>query len=200
MGDDRPGRVDRQLLARDLEDEGAESIERRKLVQPGARTEVLPRVNQACEHRVRVPKELPRLAIGDRGAPAGRSFHAHALSLLSLGSSAKTRARGQQEGGRGEGTKESASVSAGAPSTLRRCRGRKTAAATSPIAQNAPATTKPPLKPWVSATGRGEPESSALVKRLVETAERIAGPSEPPTRSAAFSTPPPSPPPPGRPP
>jgi hypothetical protein len=50
-----------------------------------------------------------------------------------------------------------------------------------PIEQSTAPTTKAPLKPWVSATGSGEPEWRALVKRLVETEERIARPSEPPT-------------------
>ena len=40
---------------------------------------------------------------------------------------------------------------------------------------------KAPLKPWVSARDAGEPESSALVTLLVDTEERIARPSAPPT-------------------
>ena len=77
MRDDRPGRADRQLLARDLEDERPEGIERRKLVHPGPRTEVRPRVDQPREHRVRLPKELARLGIG-------RGRRRHRLSNLSV--------------------------------------------------------------------------------------------------------------------
>jgi hypothetical protein len=43
--DDRPGRGDGQLLARDLEDERREGIERWKLVHPGPRAEIRPRVD-----------------------------------------------------------------------------------------------------------------------------------------------------------
>jgi hypothetical protein len=80
MRDDRAGRADGELLARDLEDERAEGIERRKLVEPGPWAEIRARVDQPREHRVRVPKELARLGIGDRGPLAGWSIHAHALA------------------------------------------------------------------------------------------------------------------------
>src|SRR2546421_930388 len=80
MRDDRPGRADRQLLARDLEDERPEGIEWRKLVHPGPRAEVRPRVDQPREHRVGLPKEVARLGIGNRGSLAGWSLHAHRFS------------------------------------------------------------------------------------------------------------------------
>src|SRR5581483_2683118 len=65
--DDRAGRGDRQLLARDLEDERAEGVERRQLVEPGPRTEIRPGVDQLREDRVRLAEELLRLGVGDRG-------------------------------------------------------------------------------------------------------------------------------------
>src|SRR5580765_8312236 len=80
MRDDRPGRSDGQLLACDLEDERAEGIERRELVQPGARTEVRPRVDEPREHRVRLTQEFARLGIGNRGSLEGWSLHAHVLA------------------------------------------------------------------------------------------------------------------------
>jgi hypothetical protein len=70
MRDDRAGRGDRQLLARDLEDERPEGVERWELVLPCAGTEVRTRVDQPCQNRVRVAEELPSLAVGERGAPA----------------------------------------------------------------------------------------------------------------------------------
>src|SRR5690348_8852625 len=84
MRDDRPGRADRELLARDLEDERPEGIERRKLVHPGPRPEVRPRVDQLREHRVRPSKELARLRIGNRGSLSRWSVHAHALTSRSV--------------------------------------------------------------------------------------------------------------------
>src|SRR5262249_37822792 len=71
MRDDCPGRDDRQVLARDLEDERPKRVERRKLVHPGPRTEVRPRVNQPRKHRIRIPKEVARPGIGERGSLAG---------------------------------------------------------------------------------------------------------------------------------
>ena len=63
--DDRAGRGDRELLARDLEDECPEGVERRKFLQPGARTEVGPRVDDASENWVGFPQNLePAVAIG----------------------------------------------------------------------------------------------------------------------------------------
>jgi hypothetical protein len=50
-------------LARDLEDERPERVKRGKLVQPGPRTEVRPRINQPRENRIRLAKELARLGI-----------------------------------------------------------------------------------------------------------------------------------------
>ena len=89
MRDDRPGRADRQLLARDLEDERPEGIERRKLVHPGPRTEVRPRVDQPREHRIRLPEELARIGIGKRGSYAGWShprscFSSRSVSTMSM--------------------------------------------------------------------------------------------------------------------
>src|SRR5206468_4728515 len=78
MRDDRPRRVDRKLLAGDLEDERPERVERRKLVHPGPRSEIRPRVDQPREHGVRLSKKLARLGIGNRGLPAGWDVHAHA--------------------------------------------------------------------------------------------------------------------------
>jgi hypothetical protein len=53
------------LLAGDLEDERSEGVERRELVGPGPWTEVRPRVDEASENRIGVPKELARSGIGD---------------------------------------------------------------------------------------------------------------------------------------
>ena len=91
MRDDRPGRADGQLLARDLEDERAEGVEWRKLVQPGARTEVRPRVDQPREHRIGVAQELARLA-GLRllrvacgiGAVHAHTFSSRSVSTISI--------------------------------------------------------------------------------------------------------------------
>ena len=80
VSDDRPRRGDRQLLAGDLEDERAEGVERRKLVQPGAGTEVGPLVDQPREHRVGAPQELARRTIDRHGSHAGGGVHAHACS------------------------------------------------------------------------------------------------------------------------
>ena len=57
------------------------------------------------------------------------------------------------------------------------------------MAQRMPATMKAPLNPWVRATGSAEPPCRALVTRLVETEERIAKPSEPPTCWVVLSSP-----------
>src|SRR5437588_2380037 len=65
---DRPRRADGKLLTRDLEDQGSERVERGQLVHPRPRTEVRPRVDQACEHRIGVSKKRSRLATGDRGS------------------------------------------------------------------------------------------------------------------------------------
>jgi hypothetical protein len=82
--DDRAGRADRELLAGDLEDERPEGVKRRKLVHPRPRPEIRPRVDQPREHRVRVPKELARLGIGNRGSLTDWSPHAHAFSSPSV--------------------------------------------------------------------------------------------------------------------
>src|SRR5437868_4545680 len=81
MRDDRPGRGDRQLLARDLEDERPESIEWRKLVHPGSWAETRARNDQLREYGVRLPQELARLAIGERGSLARSAFDAHSGTL-----------------------------------------------------------------------------------------------------------------------
>ena len=60
---------------------------------------------------------------------------------------------------------------------------------TPPTAHSAAAMPKAPLKPCVSATGSGEPASSAFVTRVAETVLRIARPSEPPTCWVVFSSP-----------
>src|SRR6266436_7353455 len=83
-GHDRPCRGDGQLLAGYLEDERPECIERGKLVQPGPGTETGPRVDETRENRIRVPKELPGLAIRDRSPPAGLGVDAHSLSRRSV--------------------------------------------------------------------------------------------------------------------
>src|SRR5262249_19886943 len=80
MRDDRSGRPDRQLLARDLEDERPERIERRKLVHPGAWTEVWMRVDHACEHGIGLAEELSRLGVGERGTTSSSRVHAHSCS------------------------------------------------------------------------------------------------------------------------
>src|ERR1700730_14561061 len=66
----RPGRGYGKLLTRGLEDQGSERIERRELVHPRPWTEVRPRVDQAREHRIGVPKKRSRRAVGDRGSLA----------------------------------------------------------------------------------------------------------------------------------
>jgi hypothetical protein len=66
-GEDRPGRLDGQLLAGYLEHERPERIQLRKLVHPGPRTEVRPRVDQAREDGIRLPEELPPLRIREGG-------------------------------------------------------------------------------------------------------------------------------------
>src|SRR5690348_12443276 len=82
MGDDRPGRGDRELLARDLKDERPESIEWRKLVHPGTRPEVRPRVDQSREHGISSVKKLACLAIGERGSLTATAVDAHPGSPL----------------------------------------------------------------------------------------------------------------------
>jgi hypothetical protein len=51
------------------------------------------------------------------------------------------------------------------------------------------ATVNPPLNPCVSATGSAAPPRSASLKRVVETVERIASPSDPPTCCVVLSRP-----------
>src|SRR4051812_39884066 len=80
-GHDRPRRGDGKLLARDLEDQRPECVERWKLVQPGPGTEAGPRVDHSRENRIRVPEELPSLSICDRGSLAGWYVHVHSWSL-----------------------------------------------------------------------------------------------------------------------
>src|SRR5215204_1820590 len=92
MRDDRPGRADRKLLARDLEDERAEGIERRKLVHPGPRAEIRPRLDQPRKHGVRVSQVLARLGIGGRSELAGWGVHAHAFSSRSVSTISTTSA------------------------------------------------------------------------------------------------------------
>ena len=60
---DRPCRGDRQLLADDLEDQRAERVERRQLVEPGAGSEVGSCVDDLLQHRVGLPKMVPRLRV-----------------------------------------------------------------------------------------------------------------------------------------
>src|SRR5205807_1032242 len=60
---DRPCRGDRQLLADDLEDQHAEHVERRQLVEPGAGSEVGSCVDDLLQHRVGLPKMVPRLRV-----------------------------------------------------------------------------------------------------------------------------------------
>jgi hypothetical protein len=102
---------------------------------------------------------------------------------------ATTRARCPQYGAPGQRAKEIAIASTGSSSASRRRRGRSATARTTPTAQSTAATVKAPLNPWVSATGSAEPPCSALVARLVETEERIARPSEPPTYWVVLSSP-----------
>src|SRR5580704_4776968 len=77
---DRPRRADGELLTCDLEDQGSERVERRKLVHPRPRTEVRPRVDQAREHRIGVPEKRSRVTVGDRGSLT--SPRANTLRLL----------------------------------------------------------------------------------------------------------------------
>src|SRR5579864_3065153 len=65
-GQDRSCRADRQLLAGNLEHQGAEGVELRKFVHPGPRTKALLRVDQLLEDRIRRAEEGPCLRIGDR--------------------------------------------------------------------------------------------------------------------------------------
>jgi hypothetical protein len=63
-----------ELLAGDLKDERPEGIERWKLVHPGPRAEIRSRVDHPREHGVRLPEELARHGIGNRGSlPGGAS-------------------------------------------------------------------------------------------------------------------------------
>src|SRR5205085_7425737 len=66
-GEDRPRRLDRQLLADHLEDERAERVHRRELVEPRPWAEVGPRVDQSRENGIRLPEELPSLRIRECG-------------------------------------------------------------------------------------------------------------------------------------
>ena len=66
-GQDRPCRPDRELLTGDLEDERPEGIEPGQLVDPRARVEVGMRIDQPREDRVRLPEELARSRVGNRG-------------------------------------------------------------------------------------------------------------------------------------
>src|SRR2546423_15268395 len=84
MRDDRPGRRDGKLLAGDLEDERTERIERWKLIHPGPRAEIRPRVDEPRKHGVRLPKELAGLGIGNRGSLARWGVHAHGCSTRSV--------------------------------------------------------------------------------------------------------------------
>ena len=83
----------------------------------------------------------------------------------------------------------SAIASTGWASGSRRRRGNSTTARTTPMAQSNAATAKAPLNPWVRAIGNAEPPCSALAERLVETEDRIARPSEPPTCWVVLSSP-----------
>src|SRR5689334_18159071 len=75
MIDDRAGRGDGELLARDLEDERRERVERRKLLEPRPRPEVRPRVDHLRKHRVGFPQKLT-------GGGIGRDAHSWILPLL----------------------------------------------------------------------------------------------------------------------
>src|SRR4029077_4198227 len=91
-GHDRACRGDGKLLARDLEDQRPECVERRKLVQPGPGTGTGERGDQSREHRIRVPEELPSLAIGDRSPLALLGVDGHALSRRSVSTISMTSA------------------------------------------------------------------------------------------------------------
>src|SRR5213078_2243383 len=71
-GDDRPGRRDGELLARDLEDQRPKGVEHR------------PRVDQLRENRVCVTQELPTLATRYRSSLPGRHVDAHSFKSLSV--------------------------------------------------------------------------------------------------------------------
>ena len=62
-------------------------------------------------------------------------------------------------------------------------------ATTAATAHRIAATVNAPVKPCVSAAGSVEPACSALVIRDVETADRIARPSDPPTCWVVLSSP-----------
>src|SRR6476660_917108 len=63
---DRPRGPDGELLPDDLEDERPEGVERRQLLDPGARAEARMRVDHARQNRIGVAEEVPRRWIGDR--------------------------------------------------------------------------------------------------------------------------------------
>jgi hypothetical protein len=63
------------------------------LVHPGPRAEIRPRVDQPREHRVRLPKKLTRVGIGNCGSLAGRRVvHAQVCSNRSLSTISTTSA------------------------------------------------------------------------------------------------------------
>ena len=71
-------------MARDLKDQRREGVKGRKLVELGPGAEFRPRVDQPREHRIRLPEELARLGIGNRGSPAGWGVHTHGFSNRSV--------------------------------------------------------------------------------------------------------------------
>src|SRR5690348_7081641 len=102
---------------------------------------------------------------------------------------ATSRARWPAYGAPGHRANEVAIVSTCSFVTIRLRRGSRTRASTTLDPQSSPATVNAPLNPSVSATGSAAPPWSALATRVVETVERIASPSDPPTSWVELSRP-----------
>jgi hypothetical protein len=83
VGDDRAGRADGQLLGDDLHDQSPEGVDTRKVVEPAPRPEVRACVDHPRKDRVRLPEEVARCGIGDRG-----HRHAHTRRPVSIAASA----------------------------------------------------------------------------------------------------------------
>src|SRR3954462_428662 len=102
---------------------------------------------------------------------------------------AATRARWPAFGAPGQRAEDMATVAASTSSASRRRPGSRTMATTAAAAHTTADTVNAPVKPCVSAAGRADPPSSALVTPDVETAARTARPSAPPTCWVVLSRP-----------
>src|SRR6201987_3006086 len=69
------------MLARDLEDEASEGVERRQLAEPGSRPELGTGIVHPRKDGDRLAEELPRRGIGDRSTCAGPTVDAHPCTL-----------------------------------------------------------------------------------------------------------------------